>query len=70
MSILPYDSRILSFGSLEENAIFLLRRNKTEVVKRMIIFGAEKYVFLRRKIIAVREQEENILRRKNIFSQR
>ena len=70
MSFLPYDSRILSFGSLEEKAIFLLRRNKTEVVKRMIIFGAEKYVFLRRKIIAVREQEENILRRKNIFSQR
>ena len=61
MSFLPYDSRILSFGSLEEKAIFLLRRNKTEVVRRMIIFGAEKYVFLRRKIIAVREQEENIL---------
>ena len=53
-----------------EGILFLLRRNKTEVVKRMIIFGAEKYVFLRRKMIAVREQEENILRRKNIFSQR
>ena len=36
----------------------------------MIIFGAENYVFLRRKIIAVREQEENILRRKKIYFRR
>ena len=61
MSFLPYDSRILSFGSLEEKAIFLLRRNKTEMEKDDYIWSRKLCFFLRRKIIAVREQEENIL---------
>ena len=73
MSFLPYDSRILSFGSLEEKMnregkrgwclekefFFLLRRNKTEMKK-------EDYI-LRWKIYSFRGEVNRERKMRNIF---
>ena len=70
MSILPYDSRILSFGSLEEKAIFLLRRNKTEMEKDDYIWSRKLCFFAEENNSGEGTGEKYFEKKKNIFSRR